>query len=190
MEKDIVDKIDLLLKGNMPLKEEANVVYLLVEIRKLLEIGNKRNYNLLKFYCDWCLHIRKDRNTDIIKSQIEGIYKEIKEEDRIKELGCGVLSRKYSLNFSSMDDLKKEIEQFFVEYNISVELINNDNWPIFVNTLVTVLADQEIKNPCNGIKYFKFLPKLEDGFIKWITSYEVKEAEYRDYEFKNPFKKF
>jgi hypothetical protein len=41
---------------------EPRVVYVLVQARKLLETMNDRDFETLKFYCDWVLHVKLDRN--------------------------------------------------------------------------------------------------------------------------------
>jgi hypothetical protein len=41
---------------------EPRVVYVLVQARKLLEMMNDRDFETLKFYCDWVLHVKLDRN--------------------------------------------------------------------------------------------------------------------------------
>jgi hypothetical protein len=57
----LVDKIeDELNKG---ITTEAQVVYVLVEVRKLMEITDQSaKYPVLSFYCDWALHSRMDRS--------------------------------------------------------------------------------------------------------------------------------
>jgi hypothetical protein len=48
-------KLEALLKGGI--SDEANVVYLMSGIRKLLEQQEaKRRYQYLAFHCDWTLH--------------------------------------------------------------------------------------------------------------------------------------
>jgi len=55
MKPDIVAKLQMHLQGGID--SECRVVYLLVEIRKLLErTGTRRHYYALKFYCDWVVH--------------------------------------------------------------------------------------------------------------------------------------
>ena len=56
----IVEKLSAeLTKG---ITSEAQLVYVLVEIRKLLEItGRAYDYPALVFHCDWALHSRMDR---------------------------------------------------------------------------------------------------------------------------------
>lgn len=63
MKNDIRTKLqEELLK---PLETEVQVVYILTRVRKLLEIGKKeKEFEILKFYCDWALHDQIDRIKD------------------------------------------------------------------------------------------------------------------------------
>jgi hypothetical protein len=55
MKNDIKVKLqEILVKDGL---EETDVVYILSRIRKLLEVdGNKRDFKILNFYCNWALH--------------------------------------------------------------------------------------------------------------------------------------
>ena len=190
MEDEIIGKIKSLLNKNMPLKEEAHIVYLLVEIRKVLEGENDPNYHLLKFYCDWSVHTKKSHITDAIKKQMEEIYKEIQMRDKIIDnLKTDIVPAENRLDFSHMGKLKEEMKRFFNDYNIPdpFPLLNDANWDFFVNTFTKILVDQKIENPCDGIEYFKFLP-VNDGHVRYIIRHRTKEAEHKDYEFKDPYK--
>src|ERR1035438_1539807 len=72
----IIEKLDEFLKKHMPLDEECLVVYLLVEIRKILDHENNGKYPISRFYSDWCVHTAKDKITPQIKVIMEGIRKE------------------------------------------------------------------------------------------------------------------
>lgn len=44
-----------------PIGREADVIHLLVEVRSVIELMEQR-FRILKFFCDWVLHPRMDRN--------------------------------------------------------------------------------------------------------------------------------
>lgn len=55
MKPDIIAKLAKELKE--PISSEPQVVYLMVELRKLIELnGDGANYPALKFHCDWIVH--------------------------------------------------------------------------------------------------------------------------------------
>src|SRR3954470_6482909 len=58
----IVEKLDRQVRKG--LQSEAEVVYLLVQTRKLLEIDQrKREFEALVFHCDWVVHARLSGST-------------------------------------------------------------------------------------------------------------------------------
>ncbi len=69
MKNGVIEKLNAHISGG--LHSEADVVYVMVEIRKLLEhLRIKgRDYSVLAFYCDWVLHTSLDRyaGSDCIK---------------------------------------------------------------------------------------------------------------------------
>ncbi len=62
-QQQIMDKVNRMLTGSMPLGEECKVLYLLVEFRKILDHKNDKSFPLLRFYSDWSVHTSKDRIT-------------------------------------------------------------------------------------------------------------------------------
>ena len=70
MKADIVDKLRLELRE--PIHSERQVVYILAELRKLMELESiaksvagepsDNSYFALKFYCDWAVHVRLDQS--------------------------------------------------------------------------------------------------------------------------------
>src|SRR5437899_1770065 len=80
MQNDILDKLldkiaresqDRLLNkvakelGNR-ITTEAQAVYILVQIRKLLEDSGTKKFEVLKMFCDWALHTELSRNKQIV----------------------------------------------------------------------------------------------------------------------------
>lgn len=56
----IIEKLDIEL--SQQITSERQVVYILVEIRKLMERNNDtEKYFALNFYCDWAMHTKLDR---------------------------------------------------------------------------------------------------------------------------------
>jgi len=56
----IIEKLDRELRE--PIVSERQVVYILVEIRKLLSLsGSDADFRSLRFHCDWAVHIKLDR---------------------------------------------------------------------------------------------------------------------------------
>jgi hypothetical protein len=62
MKKDIKDKLTDELKEQIA--SERQVVYILVELRKLMELSKEKGggYFALNFYCSWAVHTEMDQN--------------------------------------------------------------------------------------------------------------------------------
>lgn len=91
-------------------KEECEVVYLMVEIRKILEYGGK-SYKTLRFYCNWVLHkeLSQEKTTkllsDIFKPNVD-LKKSVRENaHNVKSVGR---------DFFVLKTFKKEPGSFFI----------------------------------------------------------------------------
>src|SRR3989344_733817 len=123
--------------------KKSEVVYLLAEVRKFVEASVTQNCPVLKFYCDWALHQRKDRVSASMKAVIEAVY-----TDAVKDIKTGWgLGGPNIKKFTYMDSLRDEMRAFFKGYKIKQNLTEKDeNWNNFIKMLVKVLEDQPIIN--------------------------------------------
>lgn len=179
MEDEIIAKLKPILKEKICKEQDA--VYVMVEIRKLLDRTTDSNYPVLRFYCDWTVHTEKDKITPAIKRQIERIYQEVQKENSLKP-GINFISRKDSTDFFYMGQLKDELARFLEKLNIGSDLFKYENWISFIKSLVSVLTHQKINNPCDNVRHLEFLTASDKEKIKWNIKYKAKEAEYKEYE--------
>lgn len=125
---DIKEKINTFLLEENVFERECEVVYFFVEIRKILEKEEIREeFKILNFYCDWTVHSRKDRN-----SEIQDILQELK-EDHLKDV-----------NFAHMDRLKEDLHKFSKRVGVVDVTEDKHLWNILVLTFTRVLSDQPI----------------------------------------------
>jgi hypothetical protein len=177
--KAIIEKLETFLNSHMPPDEECYVVYLLVEVRKILEHENNGKYPICKFYADWCVHTAKDKVTQQIKLIIQGIHKEFFDA-AVKRLPINKEQKLH--DFLSMDELRKELRGFLQVQGLPDSIIERANWVRFQSLLVRILADQPINNPCDGIKKFSY--NLDGGGREFAEiEYEQKPAEYVKFNF-------
>ena len=159
-----MNKIIAFLKERPNLYHESHVVYLMVEIRKLLDKqdgGNKQKlYPVLRFYCDWTVHTEKSKITPEIKMIMHGIDQCIRHRSVEKEQKGYVIvdEEKDPLEkFIGMSQLRQEMKCFFIECGFPLRLINNDkNWKSFKKLFKEVLALQPIIKPLENIELFSF----------------------------------
>ena len=155
MEKEIIEKLNLFLNRHSPLDEECSVVYLMVEIRKVLDLLNldRDKYPILRFYCDWSVHIKKDHSKPI-QNIVEKIEQSI---NNGRAFGRQFIPHDLStFDFVSLIELKKEMEDFFKQVFLPKIIFEDNNWSEFRHLLLRVLADQPIIGPTNNISKVYF----------------------------------
>lgn len=151
---DIKSKIKLKLDKER--LEESDVVYLLIEIGKLIELTNtKDRYASLWFYRNWIAHSQIDKQTAFIKdlkSKLEKIN---------LEKGQAISA---IFGFASFIDLKINLIQFFSQ-EIESQLLSEESFfESFQRSLVQVLADVPIKIKFED-RIVEFLVTQRDEFI-------------------------
>jgi len=159
MQTQIIDKLDKFLTEHNPIKEEYEVVYLMVELRKLLdrerEDTDEDKYLLVRFHSDWILHTRKDYVTPAMKEIMTKIANSI-----------DVYPKNGNIDFLLLPEFKKEL----------IELLDNNglpkgftqtkaNWTSFMVALAGVLADQPIVNPINVVAEFCYVDINKQGIM-------------------------
>lgn len=145
---ELIEKLNSFLSKSNVFSEECQVVYLLVEIRKILEHDNEAGYKLLRFFCDWIVHTKKDRKMEGIVEIVTKIDSLISSVDKITSE-----QNEQILKFLEMSELRKELSQFLTSRSLSDDLCEEDrNWPTFVNILAQVLSGQPIIKPIKTIE--------------------------------------
>lgn len=123
MEKDILyKKIKRELK-TLPIDTEARVLYLLVEIRKVLEHNGVHN-STLRFYGDWVVH------TNLYKSSTQRIFNLLSEDSH------------ESVNIINFETLRCELKDFLTNYGLPTDIVDvNEFWVSFRENLIDILID-------------------------------------------------
>ena len=151
MTPEIIRKLNEFLVTHDPVKEECEAVYLMVELRKLLEreykVGNHwtGKFAKVRFYCDWTVHPSKDQNQPHIKDIMEKLNEKLsKGED--------------TSYFFSLSELRNEMSEVFRTQELQDKLCRDDEcWKRFVDVLIPVLTEQPITNPITGIASISFV---------------------------------
>lgn len=178
----IIEKLENLLVTHLPFKEEAQVVYFLVEAIKILDRDNNKKYPLIRFYRDWSVHTVKDKITPEIRTIMGEIYRDLALQLTNKRI---IKKKTKIIGFMYMEDLQEELRLFFAEYGLPVLLVDvKENWMSFVTLLVKVLEDQEIIKPCKEISSFAFTPS-DPECVSGIIRFTTKIGDYYEYPFGN-----
>ncbi|OGZ70255.1 MAG: hypothetical protein A2904_01150 [Candidatus Staskawiczbacteria bacterium RIFCSPLOWO2_01_FULL_33_9] len=161
MEEEIVRKLKLAL--GEPIEKEKDVVYVLAEIRKLLE-GNKIKsvYPILNFYCNWALHPEIDK-TSSVRSILEKIEQ-------------GILSKKYNVwavwAMIDFEEFHREMGLFLNKFDIVDQFGNRKYWENFRTLLVDILIDCPLKPSYGDIEEFRFIKSSERGEIDFMITFK------------------
>lgn len=153
MKLEIVGKLDKFLLKHSPFSEECEVVYLLIQIRKILEHDQDSNFKVLRFFCDWSVHTQKDR-------QMAGIIDIANKIDQLVSTVDKITTEQHEqiLKFFEMSELRDELSKFFTRHSLPLALCEeDDNWSSFVDILAMVLSNQPINNPIETIKSIEII---------------------------------
>jgi hypothetical protein len=153
MTPEIIRKLHEFLTSHVPFKEECEAVYLMVEVRKLLDREHPRDrFAKVRFYCDWMVHTQKDRNQDAIRDSMEELNDCLNNDSQHPQEDF--------MSFFSLVELRKEMFNLFEIHGLRTQVCQDDRyWNCFVDVFIQVLSDQPITNPINGISSIAFVPE-------------------------------
>lgn len=154
MKKDIIQQKIRRELNNLPIDTEPRVMYLMVEIRKVLEHENQKN-TLLNFYGDWIVHTKLDRKF------ANQVFSEIINEKSLM-----------AYHIKSFGLLKNELQIFIDKHNLPKGLLS-EHWIAFRDNLLNILVDTPIINK-EGDKSFGFSKGDGVGGIQ----YYIKDKEH------------
>jgi len=160
MRTRIVEKLDTFLKKHS-MAEECEVVYLLVELRKILdkdrEMGSDK-YFLVRFHADWAVHTKKDKITPAMKEIMTKVEESI-----------DVYPKNEDIDFLLLPEFRSELSQLLKSNDLPFGFCQNDEkWLKFMFALTQVVADQPIVNPSNNIAEFRYVDMKKEGIMATI----------------------
>jgi hypothetical protein len=173
----IIDKLKRHLKEDqMPLTEECQVMYLMAEIRKVLEHDNSSDkYPALRFYSNWCVHTRLDRPNKFMRRAAAEIESEIQACIEAKQ---EVLAGQNLTHFLSMQELRKALGDFLTDNNIPQKITEEKNWKHFKSLLVEIISEQPIEAPSERIAEFVY-----DDFGNGFIYFQIEPPKFRRFKF-------
>lgn len=136
----IIAKLKTLLGKGITSEPEA--LYLIVEIRKLLEQQQaKKQYEYLTFHCDWALHAALEGTTaQKILKQFEAAALHLKTGIELYQLPRAL--RMEIDGISMMRFFEKEFESFLTSNGLSsLETTRSDGWIHFVHLYGKIVED-------------------------------------------------
>jgi hypothetical protein len=135
MESAILAKLRLKLAA--PPRDEADIVYMLVEIRKYLDHTNPQwtTYPVLRTYCDWSAHIR------LSQSGAEILLRSLDDAFMAPEAEQG-RALKTAFDTFSLTEFQRELRLFLKSVDLPCRLIEDHVWwGQFLRHYVAVVSD-------------------------------------------------
>jgi len=129
--------------------------YLMNNIRQIIESkgGYKRKYSTINFYCNWTMHTALNTSDQCFQmlEEIQNVLLQSTEkgltESENKER-TNLFIKKASEIFS-IDSLRNEFGDLFVQLKLPAFLFSSDNWMNFVRTLLYEINEKPICYPEN-----------------------------------------
>ena len=171
MKDNIIEKIKAILQKHP--YTESQICHLMVLIRKRIEHipkDEQKKYQILKFFCDWVLHVKIDRS-EISKNILKTIRQCINEsEKRLHDLDFQEKSRNKIREAISIEKLYNEMLLFFKQFNLPLKPISNLTiWQKILKLLKVIIRDCPLQLTQNTIvtelKIFYF-PNFEGDWLK------------------------
>jgi hypothetical protein len=168
----IVEKLAIHLSRPVrkPADAEPHVVYLLVELRKLLEHDNaKEKYPVLNFHSNWVVH------TTLSQSEIA--EKIIRHFDELPNLLENVQDGQLPIpaemeRFLNQDALRKELDECLQSYGLPTKVCSSQkDWLMFSDALCRVIEDCPLKIQSPSTKPAK--PPKEKKPTQYVESVTV-----------------
>ncbi len=166
MVNDIQAKLQSLVAERNAFQSEAEVVYFLVEVRKIIEKESLySNYLALLFYCDWVVHPLIDRPKTI--QYMSPVLEQMEQGN-----GYAGMSQMHKMN-----PLKSNLAHFLVDQKITDFTKNSVLWSEFFRNLRKVLVEQRIEiDPALGFKVasIEYIdnPEFEANYIPLDVTFQ------------------
>jgi hypothetical protein len=149
---------------------EARVVYILAEVRKLIErTRQQQTYFALNFHCSWALHTTTDRGRAAarILKRFDEAY-ELLRGKSLSELPR-ILANEIQATVG-LETFRASLQAFLTAYGLPTTVVQ-DNWTKFLRQYVAVIEDcpLTIKDPAISLNNIKQVTVHKDDAHKKIT---------------------
>ncbi|MGP8245942.1 MAG: hypothetical protein ACLQVN_15655 [Bryobacteraceae bacterium] len=165
---------------------EVQVIFVMVKIRKLLELDNAaKRYRTVDFYCDWALHSKMGK---------AGALAVIEEFDRVQD---AIAHQDNALEFRLLNDIQElvnaekfrsELGKLLGEHGLNTDLCANDeNWRAFMHEYSLAISDTPLEFTPAPIKHVRrvsiqrsedFAAGMKSKFVWHVEMLDGVEAIY------------
>ena len=123
---------------------ECQVVYILVEIRKLLVLHNQaKTFSILNLYCNWTVHSSLDRDAaQNLIVELNRSYSRLDTGETVEHGFQGLW------NYFSFDHLRKQFRAFLLFHQLPTTICGDVLWQEFLHYYSLVIQDSPLV--CSG----------------------------------------
>ena len=146
MENDIIEKIHKIVEG-AGIQSESEVSHLMSLFRKIIEHlpeNERRKYFILRFFCDWTLHIKIERSIAGIEilNRLNEILVEVKDATDNNVIITKIFE---AVSFGSLcNEMSNLLNHLGLPSNLTLE---RNQWRQFLGFLVEIILDCPLKFP-------------------------------------------
>jgi hypothetical protein len=179
----IVEKLSKLLSN--PIETECQVVYLLCEVRKLLDEPPRRLFTL-SLHCHWALHVNLSHTpttgnflakVDDFVSNILGSHS----RDETEQASWEKRAEEMFQYFVSLSTLRKELREFLMSYTLPTSLCDDDIfWFKFVTAYGGVIEDGYLRcedkdrlKTIDMVTFSKGKPTTDSADVPFSMNWEI-----------------
>lgn len=121
MQNDILKKIQKMLAG--PLDREADVVYLLAETRKYLDVSQETGYSKLRLFCNWVVHSELEgRPAQRIVADVDSFLQ------KAFAMECTGSDMQALENILNLNDCRSQLKAFLLDHDLPDTVCEDKNW--------------------------------------------------------------
>jgi len=183
MISDIVSKLNKHLSQSV--ETECSVVYLLAEVRKILEKDRQSPEPFaLRMYCHWALHVDLTRpNTtkhflEKVDSFVLNNVSGLESDGR-----CSFLDEHHLFQeFSYLDSFREQLRSFLDRYALPTDLCDDDPaWTSFISAYAGVIEDGTLScgtsnrlQAIQEVTFCKGRPLTSDNHLPFVIQWDIK----------------
>jgi hypothetical protein len=141
------DNIILKLRDELarPIKRESQVLYLMAEIRKVVEHEQESDepaFEILEFFCNWALHVTIARKSSAEKIRLFLKAFDMKEGMELAEW----YKSEFFQSIMHLEVLRRELERFLHEHGLPCDIVHNyQMWSGFIYLYTAIVAEVPLK---------------------------------------------
>jgi hypothetical protein len=140
----IVEKLDQ--ETRLVLRRESQVLYIVAEIRKVIEHERERAptaYEVLELFCNWALHIRISRKSNAERIRLFFAAFDMKDGMSMHDF----FRTEFFNRMMQLSVLRCEMRRFLMDHGLPCTLVNeHKSWSAFIYLYTSIVSEVPMQN--------------------------------------------